>query len=109
MEQDDREGLVLEYLDMLLPEDWANMDIYRRRDYVNETDDPTRPVGKYRRTEVSNIEIWCECFGRAKEDLKHADSNAIAAIMVRLEGWSKLVSRKRLPIYGQQRVYRRLK
>ena len=109
MEQDDREGLVLEYLDMLLPEDWANMDIYRRRDYVNETDDPTRPVGKYRRTEVSNIEIWCECFGRAKEDLKHADSNAIAAIMVRLEGWSKLVSRKRLPIYGQQRVYKRLK
>ena len=53
MEQDDREGLVLEYLDTLLPDGWDGMDIYKRRDYINEADDPTRPVGKHRRTEVA--------------------------------------------------------
>ena len=107
MEQDDREGLVLEYLDTLLPDGWDSMDIYKRRDYINEADDPTRPVGKHRRTEVSNIEIWCECFGRPKEDMKPTDRYAIAAIMEHLDEWEKTGKSKRLPIYGKQRMYRR--
>ena len=32
MEQDDREGIVRNYLDMLLPDDWDSMDYYRRRE-----------------------------------------------------------------------------
>ena len=107
MEQDDREGLVLEYLDTLLPDGWDGMDIYKRRDYINEADDPTRPVGKHHRTEVSNIEIWCECFGRPKEDMKPTDRYAIAAIMEHLDEWEKTGKSKRLPIYGKQRMYRR--
>ena len=107
MEQDDREGLVQEYLDMLLPQSWNEMDIYARRSYVRDTSDPTRPAGVIRRNEVSNIEIWCECFGKPREDMRPSDSYAIAAIMVRLDGWSKAETRKRIPIYGQQRVYSR--
>lgn len=107
MEQDDREGLVIEYLEMLLPDGWDDMDIYRRRDYVSEKYDPTRPAGVHRRTEVSNMEIWCECFGRQKEDLKASDSYSIAAIMTRIDGWSKPDTRKRIPIYGRQRIYKR--
>lgn len=107
MEQDDREGLVLEYLEMLLPDGWEDMDIYHRRDYIRETDDPTRAAGTHRRTEVSNIEIWCECFGKPREDMKSADSYAISAIMTRAEGWTRPVVRKRIPIYGQQRLYTR--
>lgn len=107
MEWDDREGLVLEYLDTLLPDGWDGMDVYRRREYIRETDDPTRPVGRHRRTEVSNIEIWCECFGKPREDMKPADSYAISAIMTRAEGWTQPIVRKRIPIYGQQRLYTR--
>ena len=107
MEQDDREGLVAEYLDMLLPDNWNDMDIYQRRDYVRETSDPTRPAGKRVRGEVSNMEIWCECFGRPKEDMKPSDSYAISSIMAHIEGWSKTGKYARLPIYGKQRVYRR--
>lgn len=108
MEQDDREGLVVEYLNMLLPDGWDEMDSYRRRDYVRETDDPTRAAGKHRRMEVSNIEIWCECLGKPREDMKPSDSYAISAIMAHLEGWSRPETKKRIPIYGQQRVYKRL-
>jgi hypothetical protein len=57
--------------------------------------------------DVSNMEIWCECFGKPQEDLKPADSYAISAIMTKIEGWSKPENRKRLPIYGRQRVYSR--
>lgn len=57
----------------------------------------------------SATEIWCECFGRAKEDMKPADSYAIAALMVRVDGWKKTKNMKRHPIYGKQRVYTRIK
>ena len=107
MEQDDREGLVREYLDMLLPDGWDDMDVYRRRDYFRDPSDPTRPEGVRKRMEVSNIEVWCECFGKPKEDIQPKDSYAIAAIMKRLEDWEKCKERKNIPIYGQQRVYTR--
>ena len=89
MERDDREGVVREYLEMLLPESWPEMDIYRRRDTV------------------SNMEIWTECFGKNKEDMKPSDSYAISAIMARLQGWEKAGRAAKLPIYGKQRVYTR--
>ena len=34
MEADDREGLVAEYLDTLLPDDWDEMDLYQRRNFL---------------------------------------------------------------------------
>lgn len=107
MERDDREGLVLEYLDMMLPDNWESMDVYKRKEYVRDADDPTRPVGSVRRTEVSNMEIWCECFGKPKEDMKPSDSYALSAIMERIDGWSKTGKSKVLPIYGRQRIYKR--
>ena len=107
MEQDDREGIVRNYLDMLLPEGWDGMDIYRRREYFRDQDDPTRTEGTVMRQTVSNIEIWCECFGKSKEEMRPSDSYAISAIMVRIEGWVKSGVRQMLPIYGRQRVYTR--
>lgn len=108
MEQDEREGVVREYLEMLLPDAWDEMDIYRRRDYVRDREDPTRPAGVHTRERVSNIEIWCECFGKSKEDMKPADSYALSAIMTKIGGWEKSGSSVRLPIYGKQRLYVRV-
>lgn len=105
MEYDEREGLVREYLDMLLPANWDDMDIYERRDYFSDRNDPTRVSGTQKRESVSNIEIWCECFGKSKSELKPSDSYAISAIMCKIEGWSKSEKAKRIPIYGLQRLY----
>lgn len=107
MERDDREGLVLEYLNMLLPDNWESLDVHKRRDFVRDIDDPTRLNGSIQRTEVSNMEIWCECFGKPKEDMKPSDSYALSAIMERIDGWSKTGKAKILPIYGKQRMYKR--
>ena len=108
MQQDDREGIVREYLNMLLPDTWDEMDIYRRRDCFRDMEDPTRPKGTIKRMEVSNIEIWCECFGKAKEDIKPIDSYAISAIMKRLKDWQRSDNRRTIPIYGRQRIYTRI-
>lgn len=107
MESDEREGFVREFLDMLLPENWDTMDTYQRREYFQDPNGPLNVKGSVRRETVSNIEIWCECFGKRREDMKPSDSYAIAAIMEKIEGWDRTGKPRRLPIYGRQRIYER--
>ncbi len=109
MEVDEREGLVREYLERLLPETWEELSIYERQDYIRSPEDPTLPEGTIRREIVSNMEIWCECFGKHKEDLRPSDSYSIAAIMKRIDGWEKRGRIADLSIYGRQRVYERVR
>ncbi|OXS26580.1 MAG: hypothetical protein BI182_02405 [Acetobacterium sp. MES1] len=107
MEVDERQGMVEEYLDTLLPESWESMDAYARRNYLAETNAPTSPLGTVERTTVSNAEIWCECYGRSLSDLKPSDSYAIAALMAKVDGWVKTGKVRKRPIYGKQRLYER--
>ncbi len=107
MEQDDREGLVREYLDTLIPEGWEMMDLYKRRTYLRNEEDPTMPEGKILRENVCNMEIWCECFGRSQADLRPMDSYFIASIMTRIKEWKKTGKFGRSKLYGRQRIYER--
>ena len=109
MEQDERAGMVEEYLNTLLPEDWRQKDIYARRNYLTGDDFGTpEHKGAIERKEVSNAEIWCECFGKSLSELKSADSYSIAAIMSQIPGWERTDTRRYLPIYGRQRVYKKV-
>lgn len=107
MEADDRLGMVEEYLNTLLPENWDLMDLYERRNYLADKKDPAKQKGISLRKTVSNAEIWAECFGRNPSEMKPSDSYAIAALMLQLGGWHKLTRLYSLPIYGRQRVYER--
>lgn len=112
METDEREGLVRTYLDTLLPEDWDQMSVYERRNFLggSEFGGSTR-VGTVKRTIVCNMEIWVECFGKDAASMKTADSYAIAAIMRKIGGWDKYRGNKNgtgtFSIYGKQRAYSR--
>ena len=108
MEVDERLGMVEEYLNTLLPENWNEMDIYARRNYITDKDAPTSPKGVVSRTTVCNAEIWVECFGHSFAELKSADSYSIAALMTRVSGWERTKTKKRIPIYGEQRMYERV-
>jgi predicted P-loop ATPase len=107
MEVDERQGMVEEYLDTLLPANWEDMDVYARRNFIAEKDAPTTPKGVKRRDFVSNAEIWCECLGRNIADLKPVDSYALAALMTKVAGWERVKETRRLALYGRQRLYRR--
>lgn len=107
MESDEREGLVRLYLDKLLPENWDDMDLFARREFLSG-EDPSLPQGTVLRTTVSNMEIWCECFGNSGETLKVNDSYAIRIIMSRIEGWERTDRRIRNRLYGPQRIYERV-
>ena len=107
MEMDERQGMVEEYLDALLPDDWDKQDIYSRREHFLASAKPLRGEPSVRRDTVCNAEIWCECFGRNLSDLKPADSYAIAALMTRIGGWERTKDTRKLPYYGKQRLYAR--
>ena len=100
MELDEREGLVKEYLDTLLPDTWDQMELGQRRDYLSGFNNG----GTVRRQLVCNMEIWTECFGKDTAMMKKSDSYEIAAIMQKMDNWKKS-KRTSIPIYGRQRCY----
>ena len=105
MESDEREGLVREYLDTLLPERWAEMDLFERRNFLIGSDfGGLQEKGTVKRTNVSNMEIWCECFGKERANLRRTDSNELTGILARL-GWKREESKVRIPLYGPQYVF----
>ena len=112
MESDDREGVVQDYLDRLLPADWDKYDLYQRRSYFGGSDFGTPAEGTVRRDRVCAMEIWCECFGKAREALKKADSYEIEGILYKLGGWKKYEGsssgKARFIGYGVQKCYVRV-
>lgn len=105
-EEDDRKGLILEYLNILLPSDWENKNIEERVKYIGE--DPLSPVGTARRDCVSIAEIWCECFRGRKEDLSRSKSREIMALMAHIDGWRWLGESKRFGPYGKQKYFKNM-
>lgn len=104
MEQDERKGIIEEYLDTLLPENWREMDLDERRNFLT---DPLAPEGTVTRDFVCIAEIWCECLLRDKEDMDKYKTRELNDIMKTIDGWEYNPSTKRFPGYGIQRYYER--
>ncbi|MBQ6407990.1 MAG: hypothetical protein IJJ64_08130, partial [Butyrivibrio sp.] len=106
MEMDEREGVVRDYLDMLLPTNWDDMSIFERRNFINGSDfDDGARKGTVKRTKVCTMEIWCECFGKERGNLKRQDANEITAILNNIEGWHRIEGKMRFSEYGVVRAF----
>ena len=113
LESDAREGVVEEYLERLLPEDWDRMDLAERRGFLrNDQFNGGDKPGAVRRTVVSAVEIWAECFGKDPSQIKRSDTYDIFGMLMRIGGWEKYKGNKngliRRPPYGPQRCYQRV-
>ncbi|MDW7651720.1 MAG: virulence-associated E family protein [Bacillota bacterium] len=106
LETDPREGMVRDYLERLLPENWADYDIGARRSFLHGTDFGKPEEGTVEREFVCPMEIWAECYAKDPALIKKADSYEIGVVLRKL-GWISTESRKRIPIYGQQRMWER--
>lgn len=107
LEGDDREGLVRDYLDKLLPVNWNGLDLYARRSFLRGDDFSEGLRGEVPREQVCTLEIWCELFGNDPSTLRKIDAYEINAIMRKIDGWEQSDYMPTLPIYGRQRVYKR--
>ncbi|WP_018296763.1 virulence-associated E family protein [Corynebacterium lubricantis] len=115
MEHDDRQGMVETYLDTLLPDGWEDMDRVSRVQWLGKSPRDRAGVylpGKHRRTTVSNMEIWAECFGNLPSEMKpQRDAPEIKKIMSQIDGWGARQGTARVgpygKPYGKQRLYSR--
>jgi len=88
MESDPREGLIQEWLEL------------------EELDELDRPTGQ-KRQRVCAAQIWVECLGKRRGDMKPWDAKEICEIMRRMPGWVERETKAKVPGYGVQRVFER--
>ncbi len=103
LESDEREGLVRDFLETLLPENWDSMDLFERRSFLSGVNN-IGAKGTVRRTRVCNMEIWCELFGKDQGNLGRSESNTLAAMLTKL-GWTRQEKKERVKLYGPQVVF----
>ena len=109
LEEDDYQGMVESYLNTPLPENWLLASYAERVGYYQMPHLTTLGPGLYPRDTVCNLEIWCECLGRPREQMCKKDSARITMIMARIPGWERRGDYQYHPVYGKQRVYQRTK
>ena len=103
-EENPRAGIVADYLDRLLPEDWETKDLYDRRAWLESASE-----GTVRRTCVCTLEIWTEAFGQARERFDRYAGKEIRDIMARFPNWRSSGSKIRvIRPYGRQRYFERM-
>lgn len=110
MESDDREGVIADYLETLLPANWDKMDLFQRRSFLGGSEfDGAPTAGTVRREKVCIMEIWCECFGKERQNLKRSDSYEVESILMKVGGWKPIQGLKsgktRFPLYGPQKTF----
>ncbi|MEI4392202.1 hypothetical protein V9102_00815 [Streptococcus anginosus] len=68
--------------------------------------------GTEQRERVCIMEIWCECFGKERQNIKKADSYEIEGILNKIGGWNKYTGnttgKMKFSLYGTQRAFVRV-
>ncbi|MEJ9220675.1 virulence-associated E family protein [Paenibacillus glucanolyticus] len=88
METDPREGIIQEWLDMPLEDEMGR---------------PTEDL----RDRVCAAQIWTECLGKKRGDMRAWESKELADILRRIPGWRERKGKARVPGYGVQLVFER--
>lgn len=99
-EVDERKGLVEQYLERKLPENWKKLDLSQRRDFLDGNEE-----GIVERDYVCIAELWCECLGKNKEDMNRYNTRDLNDIMRGLQNWEAVSSTKNFDFYGKQKYY----
>jgi len=108
MEADERLGLIREYLDRLLPEDWEEKSLADRRQFIHGTEFGTAE-GTVERDRVCVAEIWSELFCKDITAAKRFDFEELHSLMRQMGEWKRYQGNRdgkmRFSLYGVQRAY----
>ncbi|MCI6003829.1 MAG: virulence-associated E family protein [Allisonella histaminiformans] len=97
-ESSGKEGLIIEFLEKKIPQNWDKMSLQDRRMFWNgnlKNDEALVP-----REKVCAMEIWTECLHGEAKYFKKTDSVEINNILSGLEGWKRNKSKRRFGPYG---------
>lgn len=109
-ERDDRVGMVQAYLEKLLPENWDDLGIYKRIEFLNGGTDigDDFAEGTVERQVVCIAEIWCEMIRGKTENMNGFNTKALHQIMKNMPGWERTKSNRNFKWYGSQKAYERV-
>jgi predicted P-loop ATPase len=102
-ETDDRKGIIEEFLAAKLPAEWAELDIYERREHLSSI----KTKKGEQRDFVCMAEVWTECLGKNKEDMTRYNTREINDVMKSLDEWEYHATTKNFGTYGKQKYYSR--
>lgn len=96
------EGIINEYLDMPVPDDWYDKDLYDRINYIRNAKKTGKP-----RDKISAIEVWCELLEGDKKDLTIQKSREITNLILKNGEWIRATTIRTGYLYGRQRGFKR--
>ncbi len=99
-------GLVEEFLNMRLPENWDSISQYEKHSFILNYN--TMPeIEKLKcvpRVQVCSLDIWTELFNKSRSDIDKNSTREVTRILKRL-GWKEIGTKK--TIFGKQRVWKK--
>ncbi len=102
-EASSREGIVREFMDRQVPDDWSKWPIDRRRMFW--AGGVQGDIKLVTRESICALEVWCEAFGGSVREMKNTDTRELNAIMIATPGWEKASNAKYMGPYGTQRGF----
>ena len=93
-------GIIREFLEVLLPEDWHKMAQYDRAAFLQG--EGIQAEGTVRRDRVCVMELWVYCL-RQRGTIDAHSASIIQGIMRNTEGWKEVEKPTKFPGYGVQR------
>lgn len=100
MVDDPKMGMLEEYLEKEITEDWYNLDLMTRRNILNGI---VEPAGKLvKREKVCALEVLTELFGSDKNLVKTFETSEINLMLGQVECWTKNKHQLRFGEYGKQ-------
>lgn len=106
-ESSGKEGIILEFLEREIPENWSSMKLNDRRMYLNGNLRLPDGTKLSPRDAVCAVEIWTECFGGDPRYMTRRDSAEINGILTGIPGWVKTRTPRKFGEYGSQRGFER--
>lgn len=102
-----REGLIQEFVERLVPDDWNKWNIDARRSFWAGTvhTQNGKEINLVQRDKICAYEVWCELFNGNPKDMGKIDTRDINAVLAAMPGWERCNAR--YGPYNQQRGFKK--
>lgn len=106
METNAKEGIIREFVERSVPEDWNRRNLRQRRAYWANEFEQQKAEKLVKREKICALEIWCEALGGDVKLMRKSDTREINEILSSIKGLQKSKKSMRfIPDYGIQRGY----
>ncbi|MBR1728199.1 MAG: virulence-associated protein E [Selenomonadaceae bacterium] len=102
-----KEGIIIDFIDKPVPEDWQKWTLDKRRMFLNGEN--ANNSNLVLRDRICALEIWCEAFGGQAKDFSRSDTTEINDILKTLPNWVKPENGMQFGYCGRQRGFKRKK